>query len=439
MIGVLAIALGITFLIGILGAFYRSRVLPRIASIIRIYPLYRYYLSGDSLSYSIDLHNGVYFRLAFDSLSAFLTLLIILVLPFVLSLDESKLIGEAIIAEAALIGVFLARDAVLMMIFREISLIAVLLMVYRVASARTAMMYLAFAQTGALLALITIFYAFFHVGSASFEALKGFDMPKKYALAAVLGFGIEVPLRPLHVRFIRAIRESNIATATTLMFRNGIFGLFRLLALFPAIAERKYLIFRRGTISAFYAYLSAFGTPKIRELVAYLAMGHMSFAFIGLPLKNLATAGALYYMAVHPLILAPLIMLYTVTKKLFGTEDLLAIKDRQHKPIYGFSLAIALLLAASLPVSAGFVGEILVIVGFMAYGVKAIIPVFAPVILMAVAVYYIREVLYGPKAEEGVEMSKKDAILILLIAAIAFAIVIRSEPIVGIKEVITNV
>ena len=439
MIGVLAIALGLSFLIGIIGAFYRSRILPRIVSLIRIYPLYAYYIRGDTLSYVYDLHNGVYFRLAFDSLSAFLTLLIILVLPFVLSLDESRLIGEAILAESALLGVFLARDAVLMMIFREISLIAVLLMVYRVASARTAMMYLAFAQTGALLALITIFYAFFHVGSASFEALRGFDMPKNYALAAVIGFGIEVPLRPLHVRFIRAIRESNIATATTLMFRNGIFGLFRLLALFPVISERKYLIFRRGTVSAFYAYLSAFGASKIRELVAYLAMGHMSFAFIGLPLRNLATAGALYYMSIHPLILAPLIMLYAVTLRLFGTEDLLEIKEYQHKPIYAFSLAIALLLAASVPVSAGFLGEILVIVGFMSYGIKAIIPAFAPVILISVAVYYIREVLYGPKAEEGVEMSKAEAILVLLIASIAFAIVLRSEPIVGIKGVIPNV
>ncbi|GEM_PF-6015987 len=426
----------LSFVLALVGFKLRHKAYPRILSIIRAYPLYEYYVAGENMRYAYDLHNGVSFALAFDGYSAFLTLLIIFVLPMVLLLDEENLIGEAMLAEASLIGVFLARDIVLMMIFREISLVAVLLMILKTASKRTAMMYLAFSQAAVLLALIPIFYAFYHVGSSTFEALSGYSLPKKYALAAIIGFGIEVPLFPLHTRFINTLKESNVSTATALMFRNGIFGLFRVMYLFPIVKDRSAVFFRRGTISVFYAYLSAFGTSRIRELVAYLAMGHMSFARIALPKLGVATTGALYYMSVHPLILAPLLGIYGTMRSLFGTEDLKEIKDFLHKPVFGITLALSLLLAASVPVSAGFVAEVLTIIGMMSYGPIALIPVFAPVILMGVAVYYIRLVLYGPKEKEGKEIDGKRAAAIAILIIVAFLIVLRSTPIEGIKEVV---
>ncbi len=429
----------ISFLIALLGFKIRHRVLPRVISIIRLPALYKHYLLKESVSYAYDLHNGVSFSLAFDGYSAFLTLLIIIILPLVMLVDDRLLIGEALLAESSLIGLFLSRDAVLMMIFREISLVAVFLMVLQTASKRTSVMYLAFAQAGALLALVTIFYAFYNVGSSSFEALKAYKMPKLVALSAVIGFGIEVPLFPLHTRFIRTIRESSISTAIVLMFRNGIFGIFRLFYLFPIIGSLDKVFFYRGTISVFYAYLSAFGASKVRELIAFLAMGHMSFARIALPKLGVATYGALYYMSIHPLILSPLVMIYVAMKRLFDTEDLLEIRSLQHRPVFSILLALSLLLAASVPVSAGFVAEILTIIGMMSYGKIAIIPIFAPVILMSVAVYYIREILYGSKSSEASEIDKSLAIVIGIAIALAFIIVLRSLPINEIKEVVMHV
>jgi Na+-driven multidrug efflux pump len=72
----------------------------------------------------------------------------------------------------------------------------------------------------------------------------------------------------------------------------------------------------------------------------------------------------------------------------------------------------------------------------MSYGVKAIIPIFSPVILMSVAVYYIRSLFYGSKEKEGVEIDKKHAVALAILIAIAFVIVLRGAPIEGIKEVV---
>ena len=189
----------------------------------------------------------------------------------------------------------------------------------------------------------------------------------------LVGFGIKIPLVPLHTWLPDAYVEASPPVAILLggvLAKLGTYGLLRFgLGLFPEtwalVAPGLATI---GAIGAVYGALTAIAQKDIKRMVAYSSIGHMGYVMLGAAAATqVSLIGAVAQMVAHGLILAILFQLVGVIETKVGTRDLDVLNGLM-SPIRGLPLTSALLVlggmaSAGIPGLAGFVAEILVLQG----------------------------------------------------------------------------
>jgi NAD(P)H-quinone oxidoreductase subunit 4 len=189
----------------------------------------------------------------------------------------------------------------------------------------------------------------------------------------LVGFGIKIPLVPLHTWLPDAYTEASPATTILLggiLAKLGTYGLIRFgLQLFPEtwhlVAPGLAII---GTISVLYGALSAIAQKDIKRMVAYSSIGHMGYILVAAAAgTDLSVLGAVAQMISHGLILALLFHLVGIVERKVGTRDLDVLNGLMN-PIRGLPLTSALLItagmaSAGIPGLIGFAAEFLVFQG----------------------------------------------------------------------------
>ncbi|NEO28303.1 MAG: NADH-quinone oxidoreductase subunit M, partial [Kamptonema sp. SIO4C4] len=192
----------------------------------------------------------------------------------------------------------------------------------------------------------------------------------------LVGFGIKIPLVPLHTWMPDAYVEASPATAILLggiLAKLGTYGLVRFgLQLFPdtwnLVAPGLAVI---GTVSVIYGALSAIAQKDIKRMVAYSSIGHMGYILVAAAAgTDLSVLGSVAQMISHGLILALLFFLVGIVEQKAGTRDLNVLNGLMN-PIRGLPLTSALLIAAGMasagiPGLVGFAAEFIVFQGSFA-------------------------------------------------------------------------
>ena len=331
---------------------------------------------------------GVSYSLAVDGLS-----MPLLVLNSLLTIIAIYSIGENVqrprlyyslllLINAGITGALVAQNLLLFIIFYELELIPFYLMIAIWGGEKrgyASTKFLIYTAVSGLLVLA----AFLGIGflnetvAFDYDAINtsGLSLTTQLILLTVLlvGFGIKIPLVPLHTWLPDAYTEASPAVTILLggiFAKLGTYGLIRFgLQLFPdtwsIVAPGLAII---GTVSVLYGALSAIAQKDIKRMVAYSSIGHMGYILVAAAAgTELSILGAVAQMIGHGLILALLFHLVGIVERKVGTRDLDVLNGLMN-PIRGLPLTSALLItagmaSAGIPGLVGFVAEFIIFQG----------------------------------------------------------------------------
>ena len=227
-------------------------------------------------------------------------------------------------------------------------------------------------------------------------------------LAFALAFAIKVPLFPFHTWLPDAHVEAPTAGSIILagvLLKMGTYGLLRFaFPLFPtaALYFAPWLALL-AVIGIIYGALVAMVQPDLKKLVAYSSVSHLGFVVLGLAAMNIqGVQGSVYQMLNHGVSTGGLFMIVGM------------LSDRRHTRLIaefgGLKAVMPRLVAAflvitlasiALPMTNGFIGEFLILLG--AWKWNTTMAAFAAVGVILSAVYMLwmfQRVNYGPITNE---------------------------------------
>jgi NADH-quinone oxidoreductase subunit M len=156
-----------------------------------------------------------------------------------------------------------------------------------------------------------------------------------------------------------------------------------------------------GSISLIYGAVVALMQTDVKRVVAYSSLSHLGLIVLAVGSGNrIALAGALVYIVAHGLFSAALFLVLGYVEQREETRSLLRLGGLGWKnPRLAGALCIAALAALGLPGLAGFVGELVILIGV--YQAGYVWPVIVALIAIVLASAYMlrlyQDVMNGPQ------------------------------------------
>lgn len=289
-----------------------------------------------------------------------------------------------LLVSAGLAGGFAAQNLLLFVLFYELELIPLYLLIAIWGDSErrsyAAMKFLAYTAVSGIFILGAFLGIALEVGSTAAldynpQLTAALPLQAQLILLALLliGFGIKIPLFPLHTWLPDAYTEASPPVAILLggvLAKLGTYGLIRFgLGLFP---ETWQLVApglaTLGALTAVMGALAALAQKDIKRMVAYSSIGHMGYVLLAAAAATpLSLLGAVLQMFSHGLILAVLFHLIGIIERKVGTRNLDRLNGLMN-PVRGLPLVSTLLVlagmaSAGIPGLVGFVAEFLVLQG----------------------------------------------------------------------------
>lgn len=286
-----------------------------------------------------------------------------------------------LLLEFGMLGVFLAQDWALFYIFWEVTLIPLFFLIgswggkRRHAASLNFVLYTMGGSVFMLMSLLAVSqYDLQHGGSlmtSMHQAAQ--DMPLyEQVLVLVgflLGFGVKLPIFPLHgwlpLAHVEAPSPVSILLSGILL-KMGAYGLIRVVVMLPEAAELlQPLLLFLALFGMLYGGLLAWRQSNLKAMVAYSSISHMGIVLLGIAgLNEAGLNGAVLQMTAHGLIAGALFLLVGL---LYQRTHTLEIQDYssllQTMPRFALMMILSLLAAMGLPGFAGFIAELHALIG----------------------------------------------------------------------------
>jgi NADH-quinone oxidoreductase subunit M len=356
-----------------------------------LFLLFRFDQSSEALQFSeyiaLNPALGSAYALGVDGLS--LPMLALATLLTLIALLASNNINASVrgyhicvlLLEFGMLGVFLAQDWTLFYIFWEVTLIPLYFLIDRWGGARrhaASLNFVLYTMGGSIFMLIGLLalshYNFETGGSLMADMhLAAQGMPRNEQLLVLLcfliGFGVKMPIFPLHGWLPLAHVEAPSAISILLsgiLLKMGAYGLIRVVVMLPEATQviQPVLIFL-ALFGMLYGALLAWRQTDLKAMVAYSSVSHMGVVLLGIATLNITgMAGAVLQMTAHGLIAAALFLLVGLLYERTHTRD---VRDYASlirvMPRFTFLMTFTLLAAMGLPGSVSFVAELHTIIG----------------------------------------------------------------------------
>ena len=369
---------------------------------------------------------GISYYLGVDGISLFIIIMTTLMtLIGMASMGETKNIKNMIITllflEMTMVGVFVALDAIIFYLFWELSLVPMLYIIgawggpLRVYASIKFFLY---TFTGSLIMLVGMLYVAYayndFTGVWSFSIIDWYTLPfsvdtQLWLFAAFfIGFAIKVPMFPFHTWIPYAHGQAPTIGSVILaavLLKMGTYGFVRFsLPMFPdasVIAITPIAVI--SLIMIIYTAMIAYAQKDMKQVIAYSSVSHMGIIMLGLFAMNAeGLGGSVFQMLSHGIVSGALFMLVGMiydrrhTKLLSEFGGLTTVM-----PKFAIIFGVMLMASVGLPLTIGFVGEFLVLLGF--YAVSPILTIIAGTSIILGAVYMLRVMklaFFGPLNNE---------------------------------------
>lgn len=365
---------------------------------------------------------GINYLVAVDGISLFLVILttfmtMISLIGLTEKRDLKNLVISVLFLEMTMVAVFLCLDAIVFYLFWELSLVPMLYIIgawggkLRIYASIKFFLY---TFTGSLVMLVGMLYLGFvyyqTTGNWSFSILDWnmlllpFDMQMWLFVAFFLGFAIKVPMVPFHTWLPYAHGQAPTIGSVILaavLLKMGTYGFVRFsLPLFPdASAFFTIPIAILALIAIVYTAMVAYAQEDMKQVIAYSSVSHMGVIILGIFALNVeGIGGAIFLMISHGIVSGALFMLVGViydrrhTKMIAEFGGLASVMPR-----YATIFGIMLMASVGLPLTIGFVGEFLSLLGF--FKVSPVITLIAGLTIILGAVYMLvlyKRSFFGP-------------------------------------------
>jgi NADH-quinone oxidoreductase subunit M len=293
------------------------------------------------------------------------------------------------VLQTAMIGTFLAMDAVLFYLFWELSLVPMYFLIGIWGGQRriyATLKFFIFTMIGSVLMLLAMIYMMFLTQEAfgqmsaslldfykldiPFIGGQFFSLQKMLFFAFALAFAIKVPVFPFHTWLPDAHVEAPTPGSVILagvMLKMGTYGLLRwCIPLFPEAAEYwSWLFLLVGAIGIVYGALIAMVQPDIKKLVAYSSVSHMGYILLGLFAFNAyGVTGGIYQMLNHGISTGALFLLVGMIYERTHSREISKYGGLAGVlPLFTICFFIITLSSIAVPMTNGFVGEFFILLG----------------------------------------------------------------------------
>ncbi|MCX6182892.1 MAG: NADH-quinone oxidoreductase subunit M [Bacteroidetes bacterium] len=404
---------------------------------------------------------GISFSVNLDGLSLLMVLLTTFLTPLIIlsTFDreyKNPLAFYALILtmEMALIGVFVTQDAFLFYIFWELALIPIyfISLLWGGENARPiTFKFFLYTLAGSLLMLFAIIYLYLQTPEHSF-AIEAFH---KVILAPetqswifwmlFIAFAIKIPVFPFHT-WQPSTYHMNSTPGTMLlsgiMLKMGIFGLMRwLLPVVPqgCIDNADYVVIL-ATIGIVYASAIAIVQKDFKKLLAYSSIAHVGLITAGVfSFTDNGLRGASMQMLAHGV---NVVGLFFVADILFNRTKTFEMKDmggiRSKAPWFATLFLIILLGSVALPLTNGFVGEFLLLLGVYEY--SNVIAAFCGLTIILGAVYMLmsyQKTMLGETSaatKDFTDLTFNEKAVLIPIAIVIIATGLYPKPLIDLVE-----
>jgi NADH-quinone oxidoreductase subunit M len=187
-----------------------------------------------------------------------------------------------------------------------------------------------------------------------------------------------------------------------ILLKMGVYGYIRFaIPLFPeAMIFLKPYLMTIAVVGIIYGALVAMVQPNMKKLIAYSSVSHMGVVMLGVfALNQTAMTGGLYQMLNHGISTGALFLLAGMV---YDRTHTLEIKDysglAKLMPVYAVFFLIATLSSIAVPLTNGFVGEFLALLG--SYQVSPVLTIIATTGVIFGAVYMlwlVQRIFFGPE------------------------------------------
>ncbi len=367
---------------------------------------------------------GVSYALGVDGLS--LPMVLLATLLTVVALLASERVTERVkgyytwflVLEFAMLGVFMAQDWSLFFMFWELTLIPLFFLIdlWGGEKRHTASLnFVLYTMGGSIFMLIALIMAYQATPEHSFAmkaiakaaALLPRDQQIWLLLAFLVGFGVKIPLFPLHGWLPLAHVEAPSPVSVLLsgvLLKMGAYGLLRVTGILPqATLFLKPLLVGIALLSILYGGLLAWRQTDLKAMIAYSSISHMGVVLLGISaLNDIGILGAMLQMTAHGLIAGSLFLLIgllyerTHSRELADYGSLVRVTPR-----FTALLVLALLAGMGMPGFAGFIAEIHVLLGgFAEWGWWMVLASLGVLMSAAYAIRTLGGLFAGPTRPE---------------------------------------
>ena len=360
---------------------------------------------------------GISFSVGIDGISLILVCLTTLMLPFIILSTFNNNYKNAptfyaliLFMQAALIGVFTARDIFLFYFFFEVTLIPVYFIAAiwggedRVKVTFKFFIYTIFGSLFMLLALVYLYMQTAGIAHKSdfesiYAAAKTLDITQQSYLfgAFFIAFAIKMPLFPFHTwqpdTYVASPTAGTMLLAG-IMLKMGTYGLIRFILPITPLAVDQYgmVAIILAVIGIVYGSIIAIQQKDMKRLIAYSSFAHVGLMAAGIFSKNIdGIQGALIQMLAHGINVVGLFFIVEIIQQRTNSRELARLggitQTTPHLTVY---FVILMLGSVAMPLTNGFVGEFLLLKGVYQYNAWA--GAIAGLTIILGAVYMLRMV-----------------------------------------------
>jgi NADH-quinone oxidoreductase subunit M len=394
---------------------------------------------------------GVHFALEADWLSALLVFLTCALGLAATAISWREIASRVtsfhvwlLVLQFGVMIVLLARDLMLFYLGWELMLLPVLFLIGGWGSGRkeyAAFKFVLFTFTGSIFMLASFLYVYWayaqaNGGTYTFELSELMKTPLSAReqwwvfLGLLIGFGVKIPLIPLHTWLLDAY--PNAPTAGSLLLsgilsKTGVYGLYRFAMPFApdVFADFRPVLLALAFVAIFYGAWCAFNQLDLKRLIAYSSLSHMGFIVLGLLLQNRAGfAGSVLQMINHGFTTAALFIVAGIVQQRLRTRDFDMLGGLWAKaPALGGFLLFFCLASLGIPGTGNFIGELFIVGG--AFQQSWLLGSLAALGVFFGAAYSLRlftAIMHGPTtalaADAHVESDARENLLLGALAAV---------------------